>query len=50
MCNSKSDGKVCFWKLEENKDAIRLNCSIKTIQDCLITPDEEYMIVTNQSD
>lgn len=31
MCNDKLKGKVCFWKLEENKDAIRLNLSIKAI-------------------
>lgn len=55
MCLSKGDSyldnaKVCFWTLEENKDAIRLNFSIKKIQECYVSADEEFLILTNASE
>jgi len=50
MCFSKSEEKSCFWTLEENKDAIRLNFSIKKVQECYVCADEESLILTNPRD
>jgi len=47
MCFSKTEEKPCFWTLEENKDAIRLNFSIKKIQECYVSANEESLILTN---
>ena len=50
LCVSKASDKSCFFSLEENKDAIRLNFSIRTIQECYVTGDEEFLILTNQAE
>lgn len=50
MCVSKNEKKVCFLPLEENSDAIRLNFSIKKIQECYVSGDEESLILTNMHD
>ncbi len=50
LCVSKAADKTCFFALEENKDAIRLNFSIRTIQECYVTGDEEFLVLTNQKE
>jgi hypothetical protein len=40
-------GKAAYWALEENKEAIRLNFGIKQVQECYVTSDEQYLLLTN---
>jgi len=45
MCKSKDEKNVCFYALEENNEAIRLNFSIKNVQECYVSANEEDLVV-----
>lgn len=50
MCKGKNDSQQSFIILEENNDAIRLNFSIKKVQESYVTGDEEFLMITNPTD
>lgn len=46
MATSRFEQRA-FWKVEENLDAIRLNFGLGGLTECYVTPNDEYLLNTN---
>ncbi|CDW74847.1 wd-40 repeat protein [Stylonychia lemnae] len=41
--------KIQYWKLEENSESVKIGIDISYLNECIVTPNGEYVVTTNLS-